>query len=275
MPFSLSAIDNAAAHVLNALDERRSIAPLTLQDTGLGLDDARRISRAVTRLRQARGEHPVGRKIGFTNRTIWDEYGVHHPIDGPMYDTTVSQIAGAVTGISLARFVEPRIEPEIVLGLRSEPEPGMDEATLMGCIDWIAHGFEIVQSLFPDWKFKGADCIAAFGLHGALLCGPQTAITSSNGAAILRALTEFSLTIRCNGEVMDKGHAANVLGGPVSALRHLVEAIAQDAEASPLAAGDIITTGTITRAFPVHPGERWTTSIDGLALPGLDVAFAG
>jgi 2-oxo-3-hexenedioate decarboxylase len=177
--------------------------------------------------------------------------------------------------ISLAGLCQPRLEPEIVFGLRAAPHADMSLQTLQDCIEWVAHGFEIVQSLFPDWKFKGADCIAAFGLHGALLCGPRTAIISANGAAMLRALTEFSLTIRCNGEVMDKGHAANVLGGPVSALRHLVEAIAQDAEASPLAAGDIITTGTITRAFPVHPGERWTTSIDGLALPGLDVAFAG
>ena len=275
MPLSLSAIDDAAAHVLNTLDERQSIPPLTAQEGGLGLDDARRISRAVTRLRQARGEHTVGRKIGFTNRTIWDEYGVHQPIDGPMYDTTASHISGPVTGVSLARFVEPRIEPEIVLGLRARPEAGMDEAALMGCIDWIAHGFEIVQSLFPGWKFKGADCIAAFGLHGALLCGPPTAITTANADTALRELTDFSLTIRLNGEVMDTGHAANVLGGPISALRHLVEAIAQDPEASPLAAGDIITTGTITRAFPVNPGERWTTTIEGLALPGLDVAFAG
>ncbi|MCA3562910.1 MAG: fumarylacetoacetate hydrolase family protein [Methylocystis sp.] len=275
MPLAPFSIDDAAAHVLTALDERRSIPPLTAQAGGLGLDDASRISRAVTKLRQARGEQPVGRKIGFTNRTIWDEYGVHHPIDGPMYDTTVSHISGAVTGVSLGRFVEPRIEPEIVLALRAEPEPGMGETALIGCIGWIAHGFEIVQSLFPEWKFKGADCIAAFGLHGALLCGPRTAITAANSTAMLRALTDFSVTIRRNGEVMDKGHAANVLGGPLSALRHLAEAIAQDPEASPLAAGDIITTGTITRAFPVHPGERWTTSIDGLALPGLDVAFAG
>jgi 2-oxo-3-hexenedioate decarboxylase len=275
MSLSPSAIDDAAREILTALDDRRSIPPLTTREGGLGLADAQRISRSVTRLRKARGEQTVGRKIGFTNRTIWDEYGVHHPIDGPMYDTTVSHISGRMTGISIARFVEPRIEPEIVLRLRAAPERGMEESDLMQCVDWVAHGFEIVQSLFPNWKFSGADCIAAFGLHGALLCGPGTTITSANGASILRALTEFSLTIRRDRETMDTGQAANVLGGPISALRHLVEAIAVDPEADPLAAGDIITTGTVTRAFPVSAGERWTTSISGIDLPGLDVTFAG
>ncbi len=32
-----------------------------------------------------RGERPIGRKIGFTNRNIWAEYGVYAPIWGDVY----------------------------------------------------------------------------------------------------------------------------------------------------------------------------------------------
>jgi 2-oxo-3-hexenedioate decarboxylase len=273
MPLAQAAIESSADHILSALTGRRSIAPLTGAPGSLSLSDAYRISRAVTTRRVKRGEHPVGRKIGFTNRMIWDEYGVHHPIDGPMYDTTVSHVSGPVPAFGLAPFVEPRIEPEIVLGLAGTPRPDMDEAALMSCISWMAHGFEIVQSLFPAWRFSGADCVAAFGLHGALICGPKREIAAGERAAALDALTRFSVTLRCNGDMMDTGQAANVLGGPVSALLHLVKAIAQDAEAAPLAAGDIITTGTVTRAFPVSTGERWTTEITGIHLPGMDVTF--
>jgi 2-oxo-3-hexenedioate decarboxylase len=273
MPLAQAAIESSADHILSALTGHRSIAPLTGAPGGLSLPDAYRISRAVTARRIARGEHPVGRKIGFTNRTIWDEYGVHHPIDGPMYDTTVSHVSGPVAAFSLTPFVEPRIEPEIVLGLTGAPTPDMDEAALMACIGWMAHGFEIVQSLFPGWRFSGADCVAAFGLHGALICGPRQEIAAGEHAAALNALTRFSITLRCNGDMMDTGHAANVLGGPVSALLHLVKAIAEDLEAAPLSAGDIITTGTVTRAFPVSSGKRWTTEVAGLDLPGMDVTF--
>ena len=31
-----------------------------------------------------RGETPLGYKIGFTNRGIWDRYGVHEPIWAPV-----------------------------------------------------------------------------------------------------------------------------------------------------------------------------------------------
>ncbi len=271
---SAGAVDRTAESVLAALDGRRQIAPLTSAAGGLSVPDAYRVSRAVTARRIARGEKPVGRKIGFTNRTIWDEYGVHHPIDGPMYAGTVSHVAGRVAGFSLGPYVEPRIEPEIVLGLAAAPSPAMDEAALMGCIDWIAHGFEIVQSLYPGWVFKGADCIAAFGLHGALICGPKRYVRSGERTVVLDALTQFRIELSRDGVSMDSGEAGNVLGGPVSALRHLVAAVAADPEAQPLAAGDIVTTGTVTRAFPVAAGERWSTRVDGIDLPGMDVAFA-
>jgi 2-oxo-3-hexenedioate decarboxylase len=274
MPHSPSATIAATADaLLAALDARAQLAPLTRQPGGLTMPNAYRVSRAVTARRRARGEQVVGRKIGFTNRTIWDEYGVHHPIDGPMYDTTVTHTDGPVAGVSLARFVEPRIEPEIVLGLSAAPDAGMDEPALMGCIGWIAHGFEIVQSLYPGWSFGGADCVAAFGLHGALICGPQHPVAPGERAETLASLTRFGITLSRNGSVADYGKAENVLGGPVSALRHLAAAVAADPEAEPLKAGDIITTGTVTRAFPVAAGERWTTTIEGLPLPGMDVSF--
>ncbi len=49
----------------------------------------------------ARGERPVGRKIGFTNRTIWAEYGVYAPIWGDMYDTTLRDLAATDGALDL------------------------------------------------------------------------------------------------------------------------------------------------------------------------------
>ena len=33
----------------------------------------------------------------------------------------------------------------------------------------------------------------------------------------------------------------------------------------------MVTTGTLTRAFPVKLGERWSTRIEGVDMPGLAV----
>jgi 2-oxo-3-hexenedioate decarboxylase len=77
-----------------------------------------------------------------------------------------------------------------------------------------------------------------------------------------------------DGAVVDRGHSANVLDGPLSALRHLVGLLARDRVNSPLAAGDIVTTGTLTRAFPIMPGECWSTTLHGIELGGRPVWFA-
>ena len=39
----------------------------------------------------SKGWKPVGSKIGFTNRTLWDRYGVHEPMWGTVYDRTLIQ----------------------------------------------------------------------------------------------------------------------------------------------------------------------------------------
>jgi 2-oxo-3-hexenedioate decarboxylase len=40
-----------------------------------------------------------------------------------------------------------------------------------------------------------------------------------------------------------------------------------------LAAGEIVTTGTLTRAMPVRPGETWSTTLSGIALDGIKLRF--
>jgi 2-oxo-3-hexenedioate decarboxylase len=266
-------VAEVAAEALAALDGGRQIAPFSARLSAFALDDAYRVTAAVRRLREGRGEIPVGRKIGFTNRTIWTEYSVHAPIWGYVYDHTVHDLAEIGDTFPLATLVEPRIEPEIVFGLARAPAPGMDERALLGCIDWVAHGFEIVQSIFPAWRFAAPDAVAAFGLHGALLIGRRHPV-AARVDDWNRTLTSFEIDLKRDGAVADHGRAANVLGGPLSALRHLVDLLARDRSNPPLAAGEIVTTGTLTRALPISAGETWATDFTGVPLDGIRVRFA-
>src|SRR5215470_18091311 len=170
-------IDAIADEVLATLGTGRQIAPFTARPAGLTLDESYRALASLDRKRAARGETRRGRKIGFTNRTIWAQYGVYTPIWGYVYDSTMHELSNTVP-LRLDGFAEPRIEPEIIFGLARVPSPDMDESALIACIDWVAHGFEIVQSIFPGWQFSVADTVAANGLHGALLIGPRRSIGS-------------------------------------------------------------------------------------------------
>jgi 2-oxo-3-hexenedioate decarboxylase len=146
-------IDAIADEILLTLGTGRQIAPFTSRPDGLALDESYRVLAALNRRHEARGEIRRGRKIGFTNRTIWRQYNVYAPIWGYVYASTVYDLA-TLGSLSLTRFVEPRIEPEIVFGLTRAPSPEMDEGALLSCVEWVAHGFEIVQSIFPRWHFR-------------------------------------------------------------------------------------------------------------------------
>jgi 2-oxo-3-hexenedioate decarboxylase len=148
----------------------------------------------------------------------------------------------------------------------------MDEGALLESIDWVAHGFEVVHSIFPGWKFSVPNTVAAFGLHGALLIGPRHSI-AARAEAWGGTFSTFEVDLMRDGSVLDHGRGANVMGGPVSALRHLVDLLARDQVNPPLAAGEIVTTGTLTRALPVSAGETWTTKLTGVALNGIRVRF--
>ena len=260
-----------ADEILAAIDGPSQIATFTQRDPSFRIEHALATLAELRKKRAARGERQVGRKIGFTNRGIWDEYKVYAPIWGNMYDTTVTELS-ASPAIQASRFSEPRIEPEIVFKLSKDIKVGLDEAGLLDSIEWITHGFEIVQSVFPGWKFTGVDCFAAEGLHGALFLGPPRSVASLGSNAI-KALADFNVALSCNGKVMDRGRGANVLDSPLSALRHLVDVLDMDPFNPPLRAGEIITTGTLTRAFPVAAGETWSTAIEGIALEGVIVKF--
>src|SRR5262249_12702497 len=114
----------------------------------------------------------------------------------------------------------------------------------------------------------------ANGMHGALLLAPRNPVGFGSAADWVSMLGSFEIDLLRDGVVADRGHAANVLDGPLSALRHLVGLLARDPHNPPLAAVDILPTGTLTRAFVVRPGETWSTALHGIELGGRPVRFA-
>jgi 2-oxo-3-hexenedioate decarboxylase len=86
-------------------------------------------------------------------------------------------------------------------------------------------------------------------------------------------LATFELTLRRGDAVIDTGIGANVLDGPPAALAHLARVVAGQPQFAPLAAGEIVTTGTITDAWPVVSGQTWSSNYGELGLDGLTLTF--
>ncbi|MBE0613212.1 MAG: hypothetical protein IH604_06070 [Burkholderiales bacterium] len=266
-------IQDIAGELLQAHDQGRLIASIVARNPDFDLDAAYQVAAELMRQRRGRGSQPVGRKIGFTNRTIWALYGVDAPMWAHVYNDTLSVAREGKALVSLAGTVSPRMEPEIAFKLRAPVPVGCKDAEqLLRSVEWVAHGVEIVHSHF-DWKFKLADAAADWACHAHLVIGDPQPIGEQDIRALSRALPLVKVKLLKNGVEQQEGVGANVLGSPAYALGFLADLLAQQAFMQPLAAGEIITTGTLTDALPVKPGETWSTEIEGLPLQNLTISY--
>src|SRR4051812_47552474 len=191
-----AAIHAIAARLIDAQDQVTIIPPIAATTAGFDVDAAYDVLQAIESRRIAQGWRPVGRKIGFTNRTIWPRYGVYQPMSARVWSHTVQYASNAAATQPLAGFVQPRIEPEVVFKLAAPVRPGADARAVLDATEWIAAGFEIVQSHYPGWKFEAADCTAAFGLHAALTVGEPYTLDATKRVAIEATLATFPVTLR-------------------------------------------------------------------------------
>lgn len=269
-----------AHQLLDVRAHGKRLAPLSAT-VPLSIHDGYDIAKSITDARVAQGEVQIGRKIGFTNRKIWPKYGVRAPIDqpiwAPMFDTTVRFTEDNHGVQNLKGALQPRIEPEIVFSLGRTPAPDATMEEVADCIEWMAHGLEIVVCPFPDWKFEAPDAIAAFGLHGSLIIGEPHMLSSATRRNLASILANASVSLSCSEAatfaLVAAGFGSDVLDSPVHALWHLHRLLQSQPQFQPLTAGEIITTGTWTDAYPIRSGQTWTTAFSGVALPGLTISF--
>jgi len=263
-----------AKELLDALDHGRTIRSVVERHPGFDWDDGYAVAAHLLELRRRRREQPVGRKIGFTNRNIWPEYGATSPIWSHVYDCTVVFAGNHRATVSLRGTARPRLEPEIAFKLNAALPAGIsDLAEILDRIEWFAPSFEIVDCHFADWQFKPADAAADFSFHWRLILGEPHPFDPSEIESLVESLHDCEVTLRRNGTVMDRGAGANALGHPATALVFLAEILSRQPQFTPLATGEVITTGTLTAALPIRSGETWSSDYRGLPVTGLQLTF--
>lgn len=263
-----------ARELLDALDQGKLIPSIVERNPGFDWNAAYDVAAELVRLRRARGERCVGRKIGFTNRNIWPEYGATSPIWAHVYDRTLIHAKDNVASVSLRDSVAPRLEPEIAFMLRGPLPVGCtDPAIILQSIAWLAPSFEIVDCHFRDWRFQPADAAADFSLHWRLIIGEPYPITTAEIAKLAVQIRDCRVALKCNGEIRDRGVGSNALDHPALALAFLADMLATQPKFDALAAGEVVTTGTLTAALPIKPGETWESEFSGLPITGLTLNF--
>ena len=269
-----------AHQLLDARSAGKPLLPPSASGT-ISIADGYDIARSVLDIRIAQGEVPVGRKIGFANRRLRAGDGIDEvegiPAWATIFDTTVRFAEDNVCIQSLQGALQPRLQPEIVFKLAKTPDPHASLDGLADCLEWMAHGFEIVISPYPEWKFEIADAIAGFGLHGALLVGEPKSLSAASRHHLANMLADASVSLSCidnDDQVLRAaGFGSDVMGSPMYALKRLHRLLQAQPQFAPLSAGEIISTGAWTEAYPVFPGQTWMSAFAGIGLSGLTVSF--
>ena len=243
--------------------------PLSSREAGFGLTTAYAIEAELARRRRADGYRTVGRKVGFANKAMWRVLKLDTLVWAHMYDHTVFQ-AGKSARLSLDPMVSPKIEPEIVFKLRAPIDTAnLDAAAVLGSVEWLALGFEIVDSIFADWKFQPADFVAAFGLHAALIVGEPRPVNADNIPTLVEQLAQFTVRLSKNGELIAEGCGGNSLRSPALCLGELASAVSKRIDQEPLAGGELVSSGTLTEAPLIAPRQTWTATLEGIDLSDL------
>jgi len=296
-------LQGLALELTAAYAERRALATPPSSRDGLDLPTAYAIERELVRMRGAAGHRSVGVKVGYANKALWRALKLETLVWAHMYDDTVRYAHGNAAALSLARMISPRIEPEIVFKMKAPLGAGITEAAAaLEAVEWLALGFEIIDCPYADWKYQPADFVAAYGLHAALIVGEPHPVTQANISELAEQLPTFKVRLsrhrmseraaasepRERGAPAERrareragesegqspsdeidGSGRNSLRSPALCLAELASAMAKQEGAEPLAAGDLVSSGTLTDSTPIQPGATWTASVEGIALSTL------
>jgi 2-oxo-3-hexenedioate decarboxylase len=232
------------------LDEAQRAGTAVAQlDAGLTLDDAYEIQHDVLAARFARGERLAGTKLGFTSEAKMAQMGVAEIIVGQLTDA-MQVVDGA--GVDLARFIHPRIEPEVAFRLGRDVDLDGDVdggGDIESSVDAVAPALEIIDSRYRDFRFSLPDVVADNTSAAAFVIGPWTALPTTALPTTLDALPHWDVELEVDGTVVEKGSTADILGHPARALRALVPLARR--YGFPLTAGQIVLAGAATAAVPL------------------------
>jgi 2-oxo-3-hexenedioate decarboxylase len=262
-----------ARELLAALSKgETNVPPPSSRDSSFDLTAAYAVEAEAARLRRAAGHATVGLKVGYANKAVWRVFKLNTLVWAHMYNDTV-QFApeDRIASLSVGHMSSPKIEPEIVFKAKKPLAfaGDVDALSVLESVEWLALGFEIIACPFPKWKFQPVDFIAACGLHAALIVGPPLSVGPADIPTLVNQLPQFKVSLLKNNELAAEGSGRNSLRSPALCLGELAAAIARDPVAEPLAAGELVSSGTLTESEPIAAGETWKATVEGIDLPDL------
>jgi len=254
MSLDRATIEKLAKHCEDAELNAQEITKITDDYPEMTYEDAYDIQWTARRAKEARGHKIVGMKMGLTSQAKMKQMGVENPCYGYLADY-FSFSDGAQ--IKIDELIHPKVEAEIAFVLKDDLSgPGCHIGDVLAATDFVMPAVEIIDSRYKDFKFDLKSVIADNSSSSRYVSGGRMRDVKDLDLKTLGVVMEI------NGEVVQLGAGAAVLGHPATAIAMLANMLAERGEI--LKAGSYILSGAITAAMSVKKGDNVTVKFQDL-----------
>jgi 2-keto-4-pentenoate hydratase len=193
-----------------------------------------------------RGEVQAGWKVGLTAKAMQVQQGVHEPVFGFLL---ASWARPSGTVFRFADLIQPGFENELCLTIGAPLRgPGVTMAQARAAMAGVAPALEIIERR-GDFAADLNLALADNAQQKAFVTGRVTSPLPSNVR-----LSEASVEVVVNGQLMERASGAAVMGDPVASVVWLANKLAEFNRS--VEAGMRIMSGSLTRQYPVDRGNR-------------------
>jgi 2-keto-4-pentenoate hydratase len=247
---------DAAIGEFEAARQRGEYFPKTWEDR-LTLDDAYRIQLGLL---ARRGARRVGWKVGLTSLAIQEQFRVHEPVFGCLLSDGLLQ-----SGHHFRRdeLIAPGFENELCVVLDRDLAAGATRDDVAAAVGRVHPALEIIETR-GDLTAQLALALADNAQQKAFVVGAVVE------RAALPELSAVTARVRINDAEVAAATGEAVLGHPYNSITWLAGKLAQFGER--LRAGDYVMTGSFTRQFPLHSGDRVEADFAGIGAVAVSVA---
>jgi len=247
-------IAELAAHLEAAELEAREVTKITDDYPDLTMEEAYDIQYEIRRRKEARGHRIVGMKMGLTSRAKMEQMGVDVPGYGFLADYFALDDGALVDTSSL---IHPKVEAEIAIVTKAELKgPGCHIGDVLAATDFVVPAVEIIDSRYKDFRFDVTSVMADNASSSRFVTGGRMRRIEDVD------IKTIGVVLEKNGEVVDLGAGAAVLGHPASAVAMLANLLAERGLTLP--AGSFVMTGGITAAVAAEVGDSFTVRYQDL-----------
>jgi 2-oxo-hept-3-ene-1,7-dioate hydratase len=251
MPLDNAVIESLAVRLDGAERSGTQVGQFSLEHPSMTLDDGYAVSRAWVRHKLANGRKIIGHKIGLTSRAMQRSSNVTEPDFGTLLD---DMLFASGQDISIARFIEPRVEAELAFILKKRLEgPHVTIYDVLDATDYVTPALEIIDARIErvdqptGTTRKVFDTIADNAANAGIVLGGRPV---KPDAVDLRWVS--ALLFR-NGVIEESGVAAAVLNHPANGPAWLANKLAPYGEA--LEPGQIVLGGSFIAPVFASAGD--------------------